>query len=151
MAYLGMGLFAVLTVIAGFHVYWGLGGLGPAASEPELVRTVVGDANGQMMPGRGATLVVAFLVFSAGLVALARNAALPGLIAWIPFLGSWVLSFVFLVRGAFTYLAATGTLAWPYPLAEPFRTLDQMIYAPLCLGIGASFLVLALKGGAASA
>ena len=144
---LGLSLFTVLTAIAAVHVYWAFGGLWPATSEPELVRMVVGMANGQQMPALSGTLMVAFLVFAGGVVALVRSMSLPRLMAWIPLIGSIVLAAVFLGRGAFTYAVAAGLADWPYPLAAPFQTLDQMLYAPLCLAIGTGFSILVLKGG----
>ncbi|MEO1656155.1 MAG: DUF3995 domain-containing protein [Pseudomonadota bacterium] len=140
-------LFVVLSVIAASHAYWASGGVWPASNPKALSDTVVGDSRATAMPSAGLTYVVAGLIFTAGLVALARTAELPGLIRWIPHLGCWVLTVVFGLRGAFTYAATVGVAQWPYELTEPFRTLDRLAYAPLCLTISAGFFILALRGG----
>lgn len=142
MRFLGLSLFAVLTVIAGLHVYWGFGGLWPASSERELIDMVIGDPRAVRMPAAGATMMVAAMIFASGLVALARTAPLTGIAKLIALSGCGVLALVFLARGLFTYLVAFGVLAWPYPLTDRFAELDRALYAPLCLAIALGFIAL---------
>ena len=132
-------IFLALTATALLHVYWGLGGLWPASSEPELVRTVIGITHQDHMPAMGMTLIVAALIFSAGGFAALRGILeLDSLIfIRIPLAG---LALIFLLRGAATY--------FPGPLrdaAEPFATLNTLYFSPLVLLIGCGFALLTLS------
>ena len=137
-------LTVVLAVIAGTHVYWAFGGLWPAATETELVRTVIGNPVRAHMPPAWMTIVVALLLamIAAWPLVLSRYAeALGGPLAAIA--GSAILSVIFLARGVAGYLPAWRRL---HP-AEPFARLDRTRYAPLCLAIGACFLFVTTTKG----
>ena len=61
-----------------------------------------------------------------------------GVTAWMPGAAFWFSAFVFLARGLSTYfsplaLSSKGTA---------FYELDRLIYAPLCLALGATFFVI---------
>ena len=146
MRFLGGVLFAVLSVIAGLHLYWGFGGLWPANSERDLIDMVIGDPRASGMPTTASTVMVAAMIFAAGLVAVLRTVPLPPLLGFVPLAGSWVIALIFWARGGFTYLVMLGLTDWPYPLTERFAELDRGLYAPLCLAIGTGFLALALMG-----
>ncbi|WP_163602926.1 DUF3995 domain-containing protein, partial [Klebsiella pneumoniae] len=62
-------VFIVLTIVAALHLYWGFGGLWPARDQLSLARTVVGSKGISAMPSRGVTVVVAALIFTAGVLA----------------------------------------------------------------------------------
>ena len=130
--------FIVLTAIAAVHVYWGLGGLWPAETEPALVRTVIG-AEAAHMPTDDLTFVVAALIFVAGCLAMMR-----GVFNWDSFLllrlPLFGLALIFLARGAITYIPAL----FP-PATEPFGTLNALYYSPLCLILAAAFGFLAVS------
>ena len=52
-----------------------------------------------------------------------------------------VLTLVFGLRGAATYLAGSR---WPHN--EPFASIDRRYFAPLCLALALGFAVIALAG-----
>lgn len=141
---IAFGIFLVLTLVSALHVYWALGGLWPASSPEALSQMVVGDPRFDRMPPANLTLMVAGLIFSAGIVALARARVVP-----LPFvrlwgLGALVLALVFLSRAGYGIAVASGIIVPEVPLTEPFATLDWQFYSPLCLLIGVGFVVLAI-------
>ncbi|MEP4770420.1 MAG: DUF3995 domain-containing protein [Roseibium sp.] len=136
-------LFGILTLVSGVHLYWGFGGLWPAKSELELARTVVGANGIETMPSAPLTIVVAVLIFAAGVFPVASANLLP-MPTFIPsvlvFFGMIALTAIFLLRGliGFTpYFAKMNA-------EEPFRTLDRKYFSPLCLIIGIGFLALTI-------
>jgi len=141
----GWLIFVILAIIALLHVYWGLGGLWPAETLPELINTVVGDSRMTAMPPVGLTIIVALLIFAAGWIALERSDVAHLLPNWITKMGSWTLVFVFGLRGLSSYFFAAGVYGNTTTLAEPFATYDVWIYGPLCLLLAAGFLFLSLS------
>lgn len=141
-----IAVFVVLSAIAALHLYWGFGGLWPAQDVRGLIDLVIGDTQAQAMPSAASTMVVAGLIFAGGVIALLRTTPLPFLPRLVVLSGCWVLAAVFLGRGSFTYLVAFGIAEWPYQLAAAFAAMDRTVYAPLCLGLGLSFVALALRG-----
>ncbi len=146
MKYLSVMLFFVLAAIAALHTYWAFGGLWPAESTLELVKTVIGAPDWSQMPSRQMTMMVAGLIFAAGLVALvagdviALGSGRAG-VRWVARIGVAVLALVFLARGAAGYLVARDD----WVRTEPFATYDLFLYSPLCLAIGAAFVILFFK------
>jgi hypothetical protein len=137
-------LTAVLTAIAGLHAYWAIGGLWPADSEEQLVRTVIGTPGHRRMPPVWMTVIVA--------LALACMAAWPLVLSsladrlagsWLTIAGSAVLTGLFILRGVAGYLPAWRRTH----AAKPFDRFDRTLYSPLCLAIGAGFLVFTLMDG----
>ena len=47
---LPIALSLVLAVLAAAHAWWAVGGIWPAASEPDLARAVIGDGRIRMPP-----------------------------------------------------------------------------------------------------
>ncbi|MGX1787192.1 DUF3995 domain-containing protein [Bosea sp. NPDC055332] len=138
-----LGLALLLAAIAALHAYWGRGGLWPAASEDELIATVIGNARAKRMPSPGLCLLVA--------LAIAVTAIWPLLLAQVsgtatlrPLLqfGGFAIMAVFLLRGIAGYLPAWRRL---HP-REPFAGYDRRYYSPLCLLIAAGYAVLLLQG-----
>jgi hypothetical protein len=137
----GWFAFVTLGLIAGVHVYWGFGGLWPATSEAELVRTVVGISQAPTMPPSSSTFLVAALIFAAAAFGLARGVlGLDSLLfVRIPV---GVIALVMLARGVYAYL--------PGPFAratEPFATLNATIFSPLILILALTYAWLALAPG----
>lgn len=130
----------LLGAIAGLHAYWGWGRLWPAASEAELVATVIGDARAKRMPSPSLCLLVA--------LAIAVTAIRPLLLACrtgsaVPLrLGGFAIMAVFLLRGVGGFLPAWRRL---HP-REPFASYDRRYYSPLCLLIAAGYAVLLSQG-----
>ena len=127
-----LSLVAVLIALA--HVWWGLGGIWPAASEAVLARTVIGDGRVRM-PAPWQCFAVA--------VALVVVAAWPWVIVSWPqsrlvLIGSVVIGAVFFIRGSAGY-----SPRWrAHFTSEPFRTRDFYLYSPLCLALGVGFIAL---------
>jgi len=136
-------LFFVLATLAGLHAYWAFGGLWPAESTLELIKTVIGAPNWTQMPSRQMTLTVAGLIFGAGLVALAAGDVIHSIsqstgARWIARIAAALLALVFLGRGAAGYLVSKNDWA----RTEPFATYDLFLYSPISLAIGAAFVTL---------
>ncbi|OCP36882.1 DUF3995 domain-containing protein [Ensifer sp. LC163] len=132
----------VLSVIAVLHAYWAWGGLWPGHDEASLAKTVVGASGLETMPPAGLTVLVAILIFVAGLLPLIFVSGVPSILpASLVWMGMVLLAAIFLVRGV---LAFTPIFRGRHP-QQPFATLDRRFYGPLCLVIGIGYvLVLAL-------
>jgi len=134
-------IFIALTIVAALHAYWAFGGRWPGHDELSLARMVVGSRGITKMPGRRLTLIVALLIFVAGLIALAQASILPALLPPLFQQAAIVgLAIVFLVRGIASFTPQFRRMQ----TEEPFATLDRNVYAPLCLALGAGFIALLL-------
>ena len=128
----------VLAALAAAHAWWAVGGIWPAASEPDLARAVIGDGRSRMPPPWQCAAVA---------VVLAAVAAWPWVVvAWphsqLILIGSIVVGAVFFIRGTAGYSAR-----WRARFtAEPFRTRDFYLYSPLCLALGVGFIALLTRG-----
>ncbi len=131
MTVLSLALSFVLIVLAALHLMWALGWWFPIREEAALARAVVGTRGVTEMPGAAATsLVVVALLFAAAWPWFPPN-RLTGM-------GLAGLATVFVARGVAGYLPS-----WRARMPEePFATLDRRYYAPLCLALGAGFLIL---------
>ena len=130
--------FVPLLMVALAHFFWALGSTWPIKNETLLAQTVVGLPGITRMPNRFVTFVVSLLILAAGVVALSlADHASGGLL--LTALGV-ILAAIFIGRGVLGY-----TPGWRkrFP-TEPFATLDRKNYSPLCLWIGAGFLILVL-------
>lgn len=126
-----------LLVIAFAHLLWSLGTAWPLSSEQLLAQTVVGSPGVTRMPNRFLTFLVAVALFVVSLSAMALADPEGG--AARTAIGA-VFAAVFLGRGIAGY---TSWWRARHP-TEPFATLDKRNYSPLCLWIGAGFLILVL-------
>ncbi len=137
-------LFVTLSIVALIHAYWAFGGRWPGHDEKSLVKIVAG-ANGQAkMPPFWLTMIVALLIFAAGLFPLFWIEILPWFLPSILLsLGMFVVTSVFLLRGLFSYTPMARNMGFE----EPFNTLDKKYYAPLCIIIGSGFAFLLLAEG----
>ncbi|SFC25389.1 Protein of unknown function [Bosea sp. CRIB-10] len=140
---IAIALALLLAVIAGLHAYWGRGGLWPAASEDELIATVIGNARAKRMPSPGLCLLVALAIALTAMwpLLLARMAG-PAALRPLLQLGGFAIMAVFLLRGVAGFLPAWRRL---HP-REPFASYDRRYYSPLCLLIAAGYAVLLLQG-----
>jgi hypothetical protein len=146
--FVGVILFIMLATIALLHAYWAFGGLWPAATEQDLINTVVGARHLKNMPATGMTLVVAALILSAGFVALAASGVLSVVPQWLARIAALGAAMIFLARGVAGLARLSIFKTW---IAEPFATLNAQFYSPLCLAMGAAFLFLALANPAKAA
>jgi hypothetical protein len=131
---LPVALSLVLAVLAAAHAWWALGGIWPAASEPNLARAVIGDGRSRMPPPWQCAAVAGVLVIVA---------AWPWVIMTWPhsqlvLIGSIVIGAVFFIRGTAGYSARWRARSKD----EPFRTRDFYLYSPLCLALGVGFIAL---------
>jgi hypothetical protein len=130
-------VFVILLAVALAHLLWALGSRWPIRDPELLAKTVIGRPGVTRVP-RFASLVVAVLVFAAGIVALSLADHDAGA-SWLTVLGV-VLAAIFLGRGALGY-----TAGWRARFSvEPFVTNDRRVYSPLCLIVGAGFLILVI-------
>jgi len=135
MTWLAVLISALLFVPAALHLLWAIGAWVPIREEAALARATVGAPGISKMPGP----IPCALVF----VALSFAAALPHLTTFpLRTLLLPAIAAVFLLRGIAAYLPAWRKLV----PEEPFATLDQRYYGPLCLVLGASFLLFTLTG-----
>lgn len=135
MIVLVISLTALMAAIAALHLAWAIGFWWPIRDEAALARAVVGTKDITRMPGAVPCALVA--------VAVGFVASLP----WTPGFPFQKLlltgaALVFLGRGLVAYLPFWGNLS----PEEPFRRLDRQVYAPLCLAIGACYLLIILTG-----
>ena len=127
--------FIPLLVVAFAHLLWALGTAWPLQSEALLAQTVVGSPGITRMPNRFLTLLIALGLFVVALSAMAL--ADPGGGVARTTIGA-IFVIIFLGRGVVGY---TSWWRARHP-TEPFATLDRRNYSPLCLWIGAGFLIL---------
>jgi hypothetical protein len=128
--------FVPLLMVALAHFFWALGSTWPIKNETLLAQTVVGTPGITRMPNRFVTLIVSLLVLAAGIVALSLADHTSG--GW-PLTALGVgLAAIFIGRGIVGYTAGWRAR---FP-TEPFATLDRKNYSPLCLWVGAGFLIL---------
>ncbi|HJU32523.1 MAG TPA: DUF3995 domain-containing protein [Hyphomicrobiaceae bacterium] len=136
-------LSVVMACIALLHAYWGLGGIWPASSAERLARAAVGTPGIRKMPGTAACLAVAALLLAvASWPSFALRLVPEAWPHWLTLLAGLGIAGVFLGRGLAGY-----TTAWRRRFSEqPFARLDRIVYSPLCLALGAGFIVLLLRG-----
>lgn len=136
--WIALFLFALLAGIALLHAYWAFGGTWPGHDEESLAKTVIGSKGATKLPPFWLTLTVASLILFASLFPLAWTFIGPDI---LPFnlvgLGMVALTIIFVGRGAISF---TGYFK-KTKAEEPFVTLDRKYYGPLCLLIGAGFLL----------
>lgn len=138
------GIAAILLAVtlwglAILHAYWGVGGRWPGADERSLARMVIGSKGIEHMPSAGACFAVTFVLTAAGILPLMAigwvSAPWP---SWLTLVGLSGCAFVFIGRGAMSYVPAFRK----FGPEEPFATYDKRLYAPLCFALGAGFLFL---------
>lgn len=139
MKILSVLVFFALGSIAGLHIYWGFGGLWPGADLQSLIDTVVGDPRMTQMPSKSVTLAVAGLIFASGLFALAGRVPASWLVRGSIKTAIGVIAVIFVARGISGYALPEAIRS---RMSEPFATYDQLYYSPLCLVLGAAFIVL---------
>lgn len=130
-------VFVILLTVALAHLLWAIGSGWPIKDPELLARTVIGRPGITRVP-RFASLVIAVLVLAAGVFSLSLADHDAG-DWWLTLIGL-ALAALFLGRGALGY-----TSGWrsQFPL-EPFVTNDRRVYSPLCLIVGAGFLILVI-------
>jgi hypothetical protein len=128
--------FLPLMIVALAHLFWALGATWPIRSEELLAQTVVGRAGVTRMPNKLVTFAVAVGLFLTAIIAMGLADHDDGGVVRTS-LGA-LLAMGFIARGVLGYTAGWRAR---FPV-EPFATLDRKNYSPLCLWIGAGFLIL---------
>jgi hypothetical protein len=138
MSWLGVIVFLLLLAIAALHLAWGFGVRFPARGERELVALVIGATGTTTMPSAAQCAAAAAAIFGAGLVALALAGFIRSVPAGLVGAAGVIAVLVFAARGIAGYVPA-----WRRRFSqEPFATLDQRVYAPLCFVLAAAFAAL---------
>ncbi len=133
MTWLALILSVILVILAAIHLLWALGYWWPVRDEAQLARTVVGTEGIAKMPNAAqCSFVVVALLFAAAWPWLMAEDTAP-----LGTLGGWVLTAVFLGRGIAGYIPAWRRLT----PEQPFASLDQTLYSPLCLALGLGFAI----------
>ncbi|WP_375452728.1 DUF3995 domain-containing protein [uncultured Devosia sp.] len=131
-------MFVALLAVSFAHFLWSIGRTWPIREEKLLAQTVVGTAGIEHMPPRLGSFAVALVTLAAALVAAALadhdSGGAPLTLLAIPFAA------MFLARGGVGYTQRFVEKT-PHPI---FRLNDRRVYSPLCLVLGAGFLVLML-------
>lgn len=140
MSVLGLTLSLVLVGLAALHALWGLKIWWPVGSEMRLARTVVGAADIVKMPVPLACFAVtaALLGGAFTVVPVLELVQLPFVPQGLILLIGIGFTVVFLLRGIAGYLPKFAALT----PEEPFRTLDERFYSPLCLALGTAYAIL---------
>ncbi|MDB5537186.1 MAG: hypothetical protein JWQ65_2061 [Devosia sp.] len=129
-------MFVALLAVCFAHLLWSIGRTWPIREEKLLAQTVVGTRDIQRMPPKLASFGVAVFTLISGVTALALadhdSGGVSMTLLGVPFAA------IFLARGI------AGYTAWfQAKTPEPnFRLNDRRVYSPLCLALGAGFLVL---------
>jgi hypothetical protein len=137
-------LFGVLSAIAVLHAHWGLGGTWPAASPQQLARSAVGTPGISRMPPPASCFTVAAILGAVAVWPLFVAGLLPEpWPRWFTLVAGTGIATVLLARGIAGYVPA-----WRRRFSEPpFARLDRLLYAPLCLALGAGFVTILIAGG----
>jgi hypothetical protein len=143
MTALALLLSVMVWLIAILHASWGLGNHWPADSGEQLAKAVVGTRGTTRMPSPTQCFAVAAILagvaswplFAMGLL----DEAWP---RWLTLLAGGAIVAVFVGRGVAGYISAWRRLV----PEEPFATNDRRYYSPLCLMIGAGYLVILIAG-----
>ena len=143
MTVIALALTIIVAAIAVLHAYWASGGLWPGTNPADLSNIVVGNPRARDMPAPRLTALVAAMIAGAAAWPLLLSPLISRYIApELAALGNWALAAVFLLRGIAGF---TPWMARRHS-AEPFATYNCKYYSPLCLALGAGFLILALNG-----
>jgi hypothetical protein len=143
MIVLACALSAILLLITTLHVYWGIGGVWPGRDAASCARAVVGFRGVNEMPSP----VAAFAVAACLALATLWPMALEGVFA-TPFAHDGLAATAVMIGLVFLGRGILGFTPWWRRLApeQPFARLDTRLYSPLCLAIGAGFVVLGIGG-----
>ena len=141
-AYIAYPTALVLLVLAGFHAFWGVGGYWPGSDEASLVEHIIGRTPNMNVPSFWACMFVAGCLLAVVALIFARMnfMPLPNLISWLPVVGLYAASAIFIVRGFAAYLPKV----FDYAKGTPFYDLNLVFYSPLCIAIGVALIALNL-------
>lgn len=132
-------LAAVLTIIAAVHFTWATGVVWPCKDERTLARTVVGTKGIEAMPKSWMLWAAGGTLLLAAIWALLLRKMLPiDPPRLVILIGGMALAYVFVLRGILGIMPSFHRVA----PEQPFVWLNRVVYSPLSLVIGASFVLL---------
>ena len=131
-------VFALLMAVAGLYVSWARGGHWPVASEMALAAAVVGDPKLQRMPPPARLRLIALAHALGALSVLALGFDLPGPLQLLATYAGAGFCAAFGLRGLLGFLPF-----WrKHFTAEPFNTIDRIIFSPCYVLIAEAFFTL---------
>ena len=122
----------LLFLLGALHVYWACGGrFGSAAAVP--VREGESGSSPVFVPGKTATLIVAFLLWGVAYALSVQSGLIVDLLGFEPRIYLYLCAVsggVFTLRsiGDFRYVGWFKTVR-----GTRFATMDQLLYTPICL------------------
>lgn len=139
MLILACALSVILLLITSLHVYWAIGGIWPGRDPASCARAVIGFREVKEMPSPSAAFAVAACLVLVTLWPM----ALQGVFA-TPFTHEGLAATSIMIGLVFFGRGVIGFTPWWRRLTpeQPFARLDARLYSPLCLAIGAGFIVL---------
>ena len=143
MTALALLISTAVWIIAVLHASWGLGNHWPASSAERLAKAAVGTPGIRRMPSPAQCFAVAAILTGvASWPLFAVGLLVEEWPRWLTLLAGAGIAAVFLGRGVAGY-----TSAWRrrFP-EEPFASYDRAYYSPLCLMLGAGYLVILFAG-----
>lgn len=134
-------LSTVFFVLAGIHVYWGLGG---KWAFDDAYPTKEDGTSLAKVPGVVASFIVATGLFVFGLFYLINGQIIPVILpSYLSAYGYWIIAFIFFLRavGDFKYIGMFKKIK-----KTSFAKKDKKIYTPLCIFISClTFLLIYLN------
>ena len=135
---LSLFIFALLMTVAVLYLSWARGGHWPLASEMALAATVVGDPKLQRMPPPTRLRLIALAHALGALIMLALGFDLPDQLQLIATWAGALFCAIFGLRGVLGFLPF-----WrKHFTAEPFNTIDRIIYSPCYVLVAEAFFTL---------
>ena len=134
----------VLAFLGALHVAWALGNPWPARDRDALAPLVVGTRSVGTMPGRGPTVVVAVLLFTAAVLVWAAGGLVPVPGAPLARVGAAGVGVVLALRGLVGF--ADERLR-PAIRGTPYARWNVRLYSPLCLALAAGVAEVVAGGG----
>ena len=135
---LSLFIFALLMTVAGIYQSWARGGHWPLDSEMALAAAVVGDPKLQRMPPPQRLRMIALAHALGALSVLALGFDLPGPLQLIATYAGAGFCLAFGARGVLGFLPF-----WrKHFTAEPFNTIDRIIYSPCYVLVAEAFFTL---------
>ena len=131
-------VFALLMTVAGIYRSWARGGHWPVESEMALAAAVVGDPKLQRMPRPERLRQIALAHAMGAVTALALGFDLPDPLQLIATYAGAGFCLAFGLRGVLGFLPF-----WrKHFTAEPFNTIDRIIFSPCYVLIAEAFFTL---------
>ena len=125
-----------MSVVGAFQFIWAFSPW-PTATWTEFAHTILGAADGQVLPMLPTlSVVVAVLLFASAYIVVGRAQLVPEVgPKWVFRIGVWVAGGVLLMRGTVGGLVPSALKLGGAP--DSYTHADLLIYSPLCIVLGA--------------